>query len=64
MTKFRLGDPVRITAPSSRHFDEVGTVTDVDPAAHFPFRVSGLEDVPQLFLAHELVLAEVAGVVE
>jgi hypothetical protein len=58
MTKFRLHDPVRITAPYSRHFDAVGTVTNVDPAAHFPFRVSGLEVTPVWFGAHELVLAE------
>lgn len=59
MPKFRLHDVVRITAHPSRHFDAVGTVTDVDRTAHFPFLVSGIAGKPLWFGAHELVLAEV-----
>jgi hypothetical protein len=60
MPKFKLRDPVRVTAPSSRHFDEVGTVTDVDANGNpeYPFGVSGLVRRPLWFAAHELVLAE------
>jgi hypothetical protein len=61
MPKFKLADPVRITAPTSRHFDAVGTVTDVDRSQPLSFRVSGVEGVPVWFGAHELVLAEVVA---
>jgi hypothetical protein len=62
MTKFRLNDLVRIIAPSFRHFDAVGTVTEVDANGNpeYPFGVSGLVRRPLWFAAHELVLAEVA----
>lgn len=56
--KFKLGDPVRIIARTCRYFDEVGTVMDVDSSRHFPFRVSGVEDVPLWFGPGELILAE------
>jgi hypothetical protein len=58
MSKFKLGDPVRVIARPSRHFDSVGTVTDVDPGAFYPFRVEVPEGVPLWFGPHELVLAE------
>jgi len=59
--KFNLGDHVRIIATPSRHFDSVGTVTNVDPGAYHPFRVEVLEGIPLWFGAHELVLAEVTA---
>lgn len=55
--KFKIGDPVRIIASPGRHFDKVGTVTDVDRGAFHPFRVD-VEDAPLWFGPHELVLAE------
>jgi hypothetical protein len=60
--KFQLADPVRITAPYCRHFDAVGTVTDVDRSQPLSFPVSGLDGAPLWFGAHELVLAEVLSV--
>jgi hypothetical protein len=56
--KFKLGGSVRITAPYSRHFDAVGTVTNIDRTKSVPFGVSGLDRLPLWFGAHELVLVE------
>lgn len=58
MTKFRIGDPVRIIAAPFRHFDTVGTAIDVDKTVHFPFAVTGCGPSLLWFGAHELVLAE------
>lgn len=58
MTKFRLGDPVRIIARGSRYFDAVGTVVDIDSGQYFPFHVAGLTYCPLTFDPAELVLAE------
>ena len=58
MSKFKLGDPVRIIARPTRHFDSVGTVTDVDQGAYYPFRVEVIEGQPLWFGPHELTLAE------
>ncbi|MDN4644945.1 hypothetical protein [Arthrobacter sp. PsM3] len=57
MSKFKLGDPVRVIARNTRHFDAVGTVVDVS-AQHYPFQVGGLEGSPLWFGPHELTLAE------
>lgn len=54
--KFALQDPVRVIAPRTRWFDQVGTVTD---EAEGWFHVSGLDfPAPLWFRAEELVLAE------
>lgn len=58
MTKFKIGDPVRVTATPSRHFDAVGTIVDVDRTQHFPFAVMGVDASLLWFGAHELTLAE------
>lgn len=55
--KFRIGDPVRVIARNTRHFDAVGTVVDVS-AQHYPFKIGGLTDAPLWFGPHELILAE------
>lgn len=57
MSKFRIGDPVRIIARPSAWFDHVGTVTDVNQGAGFPFRVT-IREVSLWFGPHELILAE------
>ena len=56
MTKFRLGDQVRIIARG--HFDEVGTVADIDHGTGYPFKVALVSSGPLWFGPHELVLAE------
>lgn len=58
MSKFRIGDPVRIIASPGRHFDAVGTVVDVDQTQHFPFAVTGLDASLLWFGPNELILAE------
>jgi len=58
VTKFRIGDPVRVIARNTGHFDDVGTVVDVDISQHFPFHVAGLEDHALWFGPNELILAE------
>lgn len=59
MSKFRIGDPVRIIATPSRYFDSVGTVIDVDRHHPLlPYQVAGLADPPLWFGPNELILAE------
>ena len=58
MSKFRIGDPVRVTVSSCRYFDAVGTVVDVSSSQHFPFQIAGLDDHALWFGPHELILAE------
>ena len=55
MTKFRIGDPVRVIASPSRWFDHVGTVHDETAGQ---FHVRGLTDAPLWFHPNELILAE------
>lgn len=57
--KFRIGDPVRVIATPSRHFDQVGTIHD---EAAGQFHVAGPDFGPLWFFPHELVLAEWSGV--
>ena len=57
MTKFKLGDHVRVIAHPSAFFDHVGTVTAID-ATDYPFEVVGIGYYPLSFAADELVLAE------
>lgn len=56
--KYQLGDSVRITATPSRLFDHVGTVSNVDRGAAYPFEVRTADSLPLWFGGHELVLAE------
>lgn len=56
--KFKIGDPVRVIARGCSHFDQVGTVVDVDRTQRFPFHISGLEDHSLWFGPNELILAE------
>lgn len=58
MTKFRLGNPVRIIARGCSYFDQVGTVEAINEVQDHPFHVAGLEPWPLWFGAAELVLAE------
>ena len=60
MTKFKLGDPVRVIANPSRYFDTVGTIADVDrDHPSLPYQVAGLSELPPLWFGpHELILAE------
>ena len=55
--KFKLNDIVRIIARG--HFDEAGTISDVDHGAGYPYRVVLSSAYgPLWFGPHELVLAE------
>jgi len=57
--KFKIGDPVRVTATPSRYFDSVGTIADVDPHHPLlPYQVDGLDGRPLWFGPQELILAE------
>ena len=59
MTKFKLGDPVRIIATPSRYFDSVGTIADVDRNHPLlPYQVDLHEGRPLWFGPNELILAE------
>ena len=55
--KFKLNDSVRIIARG--HFDEVGTISDIDHGTGYPFKVALASPGPLWFGPHELVLAEV-----
>ncbi len=57
MTKFKIGDHVRVIAHPSAFFDEVGTIEFID-ATDDPFQVAGIDYYPLAFAEHELVLAE------
>ncbi|MDQ5860673.1 MAG: hypothetical protein M3536_00220 [Actinomycetota bacterium] len=58
MTKFRVGDSVRITHSPCRYFDQVGTVEDINEDQDHPFAVDGLEPWLLWFGPDEMVLAE------
>jgi hypothetical protein len=58
MTKFRKGDHVRVIARRSYHFDQVGTVAEIDSSQHFSFGVSGLDRPLLWYGPNELILAE------
>lgn len=58
MSKFRIGDHVRIINRTCKYFDRVGTVQEVMVGQQLPFGLSGLESVPIWFGPFELILAE------
>ncbi|UKA59178.1 hypothetical protein [Arthrobacter sp. FW306-2-2C-D06B] len=61
MTKFKLGDHVRVTDPRNGYFDQVGRITTIDKSdvEGLPYRVTGLSKVTPLWLGpHELTLAD------
>jgi hypothetical protein len=70
--KFKLGDTVRVIATPCRHFDAAGTITAINEAQRYPFRVQGnpgdrawpLITGGACFGPHELILAEPAHVHE
>jgi hypothetical protein len=57
MTKYRIGDHVRVIAHPSRWFDSVGTVVSITEGQHFGLHVPG-DDHLLWFTPDELVLAE------
>lgn len=58
MSKFKIGDHVRIIARTCRDFDRVGTVTDIVPDAAHSFHVTIPGEHPLWFGPNELILAE------
>lgn len=57
MCKFAIHDPVRVIDPHEHHFDEVGIVTDRDPAFVVCYRVKFRSGLTAYFAAAALVLA-------
>ncbi len=58
MSKFRIGDTVRIIANRCQHFDSVGTIAEIKENQSARFHVAGLEPWPLWFEPNELILAE------
>lgn len=59
MTKFRIGDPVRVIRRADRYFDKVGVVRDILTGTNVPFAVAGIQPHVLLrFGPDELILAE------
>ena len=57
MTKFRIGDPVRVIRRTDKFFDQVGTVSSID-GSDLPFEVSGVCSFKLWFGPDDLILAE------
>ncbi|WP_028265919.1 hypothetical protein [Arthrobacter sp. MA-N2] len=55
MSKFKIGDHVRVIATPCRWFDQTGTVHDEAPGA---FHIADLESHPLWFHPDELILAD------
>lgn len=58
MTKFKLGDTVRVIAENCRYFDQVGAVVAIHEDQGFPYRIDRVDVSPIGFEAHELILAD------
>lgn len=59
MSKYPVGETVRVTNPSHDKFDQVGTVTDDRAGITYPFRVAfRVGQTGELFRASELTLAD------
>lgn len=59
MSKYPVGETVRVTNPSHDKFDQVGTVTDDRAGITYPFRVAFIVgQIGELFRASELTLAD------
>ena len=46
MSKYKIGDHVRVTAPMAKHFDEVGVVVAIVEPSPWPVKVKMLKQVP------------------
>lgn len=67
MSKFKIGDHVRVTQPTACWFDQTGVVADIQPGKPYSVFVD-LDDGGQVaFRESELILADVvegAGVID
>lgn len=61
MSKFKLGDTVRVISRNDYHWDHVGRITSIRKSDKFkyPFHVSGLHpNTPLWYGPNELILAD------
>lgn len=58
MSKFKVGDHVRVTAPDRFASDQAGNVARVDVSHDFPYVVEFARHVKSRYKEHELTLAD------
>lgn len=46
MSKFKVGDHVRVTSPMATHFDEVGAVVAITEHSRWPVKVKMIKEMP------------------